>query len=207
MESCCITQETRPSALWQPRGLGWGWERGSRGRGYTYELRWLSRKEPTCNEGDVTGVADSIPGWENPWRRNCQPTPVFLPGKSHGCSWGCKRVEHSIMTKQQQWLIHIVVQQRPIHYKAIIPQLKKKLTHHSHTVHFFSVDAFRTRSGLIGPNLNPHWVYPPNFEPNNMELFVFSWIFLVKISQACGALPLFQIPFPFSNGSSLSIKL
>ena len=32
-----------------------------------------------------------------PWRRNCQPTPVFLPGKFHGqrslvsySSWGCK---------------------------------------------------------------------------------------------------------------------
>ena len=24
------------------------------------------------------------PGWEDPWRRKWQPTPVFLPGKSHG---------------------------------------------------------------------------------------------------------------------------
>ena len=23
-------------------------------------------------------------GWEDPWRRKWQPTPVFLPGKSHG---------------------------------------------------------------------------------------------------------------------------
>jgi len=23
-------------------------------------------------------------GWEDPWRRAWQPTPVFLPGKSHG---------------------------------------------------------------------------------------------------------------------------
>jgi len=22
-------------------------------------------------------------GWEDPWRRAWQPTPVFLPGKSH----------------------------------------------------------------------------------------------------------------------------
>ena len=36
-----------------------------------------------------------------PWRRKWQPTPIFLPGKSHGqrslagCSpWGCKRVRH-----------------------------------------------------------------------------------------------------------------
>ena len=36
-------------------------------------------------------------GWEDPWRRKRQPTPVFLPGESHGqrslagCSpWGHK---------------------------------------------------------------------------------------------------------------------
>ena len=23
-------------------------------------------------------------GWEDPWRRKWQPTPVFLPGESHG---------------------------------------------------------------------------------------------------------------------------
>ena len=23
-------------------------------------------------------------GWEDPWRREWQPTPVFLPGESHG---------------------------------------------------------------------------------------------------------------------------
>ena len=36
-----------------------------------------------------------------PWKREWQPTPVFLPGKSHGqrslegySPWGCKRVRH-----------------------------------------------------------------------------------------------------------------
>ena len=44
-----------------------------------------------------------------PWRRKWQPTLVFLSGKSHeqrslaGYSpWGCKRVENSFSTKQQQ---------------------------------------------------------------------------------------------------------
>ena len=39
------------------------------------------------------------------WRRKWQPTPVFLPGKSHGqrslvgCSpWGCERVGHTLLT-------------------------------------------------------------------------------------------------------------
>ena len=47
-------------------------------------------------------------GREDPWRRKWQPTPVFLPGKSHGqrnlvcCSpWECKRVGHDLVTKHQ----------------------------------------------------------------------------------------------------------
>ena len=41
-------------------------------------------------------------GWEDPWRRKWQPTPVFLPGKSHGQRslagyhpWGWERDEHA----------------------------------------------------------------------------------------------------------------
>ena len=41
----------------------------------------MSGKESTCNEGNVS----SIPGWGKiPWGRAWQPTPVFLPGESHG---------------------------------------------------------------------------------------------------------------------------
>ena len=41
-----------------------------------------------------------------PWRKRWQPTPVFLPGKSHGqrrlagySPWGRKRVGHDLVTK------------------------------------------------------------------------------------------------------------
>ena len=44
-----------------------------------------------------------------PWRKKWQPTPVFLPGKSHrqrslvGYSpWGCQRIRHDLVTKHQQ---------------------------------------------------------------------------------------------------------
>ena len=55
-------------------------------------------KESAYNVGDP-GL---IPGLGRfPWRRKWQPTPVFLPGKSHGwrslagCSpWGSQRVGH-----------------------------------------------------------------------------------------------------------------
>ena len=38
--------------------------------------------------------------WEDPWRRKWQPTPVFLPGRSHGqrslagYSMGLQRIRH-----------------------------------------------------------------------------------------------------------------
>ena len=44
-----------------------------------------------------------------PWRRKWQPTPVFLPGKSHGqrklvdySPWGRERSGHDVVTKHQQ---------------------------------------------------------------------------------------------------------
>ena len=44
-----------------------------------------------------------------PWRREWQPTPVLLHGKSHGqrsltgySPWGCKRVRHDLANKQQR---------------------------------------------------------------------------------------------------------
>ena len=44
-------------------------------------LPWLGGKEPACQAGDL----GSIPGLGRfPWRRKWQPTPVFLPEKSHG---------------------------------------------------------------------------------------------------------------------------
>ena len=51
-------------------------------------------KASVCNAGDL----GSIPGLGRfPWRRKWQPTPVFLPGESHGwrslvgySPWGCK---------------------------------------------------------------------------------------------------------------------
>ena len=37
---------------------------------------WVSGEESVC-----AGVVGSVPEWV---RRKCQPTPVFLPEKSHG---------------------------------------------------------------------------------------------------------------------------
>ena len=81
--------------------------------------RWLSGKEFVCNAGDADSIPD--PG-RSPWRRKWQPTPVFLPGKSHEqrslasySPWSHKRVGHDLVTKQmgvlehqlQQWKVEL----------------------------------------------------------------------------------------------------
>ena len=53
-----------------------------------------------------------------PWRRKCQPKPVFLPGESHeqwslvGEFMELQRVRHDLATKQQQQqtYIHIILE-------------------------------------------------------------------------------------------------
>ena len=54
----------------------------------------LSGEEYSCNARD-TGDVDSISGSGRCWRRKWQPTPVFLPGESHG--------ERSLAGLQGDW--------------------------------------------------------------------------------------------------------
>ena len=62
---------------------------------------WLSGKKSACQ------WRCRFHPWVGkiPWRKKWQPTPVFLPGKSHeGMGYsplGCKRVEHNLVAKQQ----------------------------------------------------------------------------------------------------------
>ena len=60
-------------------------------------------KNLPASAGD-TGLIPKIP-----WKRAQQPTPVFLPGKSHGqrsllgySPQGCKKIGHDLATKQKQ---------------------------------------------------------------------------------------------------------
>ena len=63
-------------------------------------------KESACNWRDV-GEHEFNPRLRNiPWRRTWQPTPVFLPGESHGqrslagyCPWGDKELDTTEATK------------------------------------------------------------------------------------------------------------
>ena len=55
----------------------------------------MVKRLPTMQETQVRSL-----GQEDPWRRKWQPTPVLLPGKSHGwrrlvgyCPWGREELD------------------------------------------------------------------------------------------------------------------
>ena len=68
-------------------------------------------KNPLANAGDMGLTPGS---GRIHWRRNWQPTAVFLPGKSHGqrtvgySPWGHRKVGHNLATKQQSCYLRIV---------------------------------------------------------------------------------------------------
>ena len=72
---------------------------------------WLSGKESACQcrrHRFLPWVGKIA------WRRKWQPTPIFLPRKFQGqriltgySPWSCKRVEHNLVTKQQQQSLYM----------------------------------------------------------------------------------------------------
>ena len=65
--------------------------------------RWLSGKESACQ---CRKFGSNLWMEKILWRREWQPTPEFLPGKSHGqrrlavySPWSCKRVRHNWVTE------------------------------------------------------------------------------------------------------------
>ena len=68
--------------------------------------RWLSGKEYACQYRRCKRLRFNSWVRKIPWRRKLQPTPVFLPGKSHGQkepaglqSMGLQRVGHYGVTE------------------------------------------------------------------------------------------------------------
>ena len=62
----------------------------------------MVKNPPATQETQVPSL-----GWEDPWRRKWQPTPGFLPGKSHGqrslagySPWGLKESGTTEATEQ-----------------------------------------------------------------------------------------------------------
>ena len=79
---------------------------------YNIIPQWLSGKESACNAGDASSIPGSL---RFPWRREWQPTPVFLAEKNPmdtGVWWAnspwSHRVRHDLSTRWQQWYIRIM---------------------------------------------------------------------------------------------------
>ena len=74
-------------------------------------------KESACDEGDhLQCRRPGFISWVGkiPWRRKWPPTPVFLPGKSHGqrrlagySPWGCKGLDMIEQLKHTQMPMHM----------------------------------------------------------------------------------------------------
>ena len=68
-------------------------------------------RESACNAGDPgSGQCRIDPGFNPwigkiPWRREWQPTPVFLPGEFHGQIMGSQIVGHDWATRTNEWTI------------------------------------------------------------------------------------------------------
>ena len=76
-----------------------------------YGLPWWLRGKEFAEDTGLIPESRRLP-----WRRKWQPTPVFLPGKSHQApqSMGSQRVGHDLVTKQRQ-AINV-----PISYAAYV---------------------------------------------------------------------------------------
>ena len=75
--------------------------------------RWLSSKESACQwrRGRRCGFDPWVR--KTPWRREWQPTPIFLPGESHGqrslvgySPWGCKESDMTERLTFKYYLPH-----------------------------------------------------------------------------------------------------
>ena len=74
------------------------------------------KNPPAMQETQETWVQVQSLGWENPWRRKWQPTPVFLPGKFHGQSslvgyspWGRKESDTTEQLSMTDWGKNIIL--------------------------------------------------------------------------------------------------
>ena len=91
-----------------------------------YDLRWRSVKNLSANAEDVRD-AGLIPGMGRSLGRRWQPTPVFLPGKSHGqrslmgySPWGHKELD---MTRHTRTFCVYSIPYTPYIYKLIYPNV------------------------------------------------------------------------------------
>ena len=91
---------------------------------------WLSGKEPTCQcRSHRSHRFDSWDG-KMPWNRKWQPTPVFLPGKSHGqrslecySPWGRKESDTTEQLSSNNNILSVWVGIAVVMYLEVLQRL------------------------------------------------------------------------------------
>ena len=119
MSSSSRRHGLQPTRLLRP----WDFPGKSTGVGCHCLLQWMTVvvpngacqvvvKNPPAYAGDIRMWVQSM-GWEDPWRRAWQSTPVFLPGESHGqrSLAGYSPQGHS-QTQLKRRSMHVVVPHR-----------------------------------------------------------------------------------------------
>ena len=156
----------------------------------------------------------SIPGsGKSPWRRKWQPTPVFLPGKSHGqrnmvgySPWGHKESDTI------EWLnFHI------LHYfNSLIVTLswkgsKRQSKNRSSYSKLFSANRVTSVSFVLWDYCVKFCVNTPKMLCNHCTLIIFSKLSstmnFVVVVQSLSCVGLFAIPWPAALQASLSLTI
>ena len=101
------------SLVYMLAGAGWQWAAGAFfGKGWPgcRLPRWLSGKESACQHRRCRRPGFNPWDGKIPWGRERLPTPVFLPGESHGqrslasCSpWGRKESDMTEQLSMHTW--------------------------------------------------------------------------------------------------------
>ena len=68
--------------------------------------------DSACNVGDL----GSVPGWEDPWKREWLSISVFLPGESHGqrSLVGCSPGNHKESDTTEHWKEVVIIKEMQI---------------------------------------------------------------------------------------------
>ena len=88
-------------------------------------------KNPPANAGDAGDMGLTPEVERSSWRRRWHPTPVFLPGKSHGqrSLVGCNPWSHKELDKTEH--THILY-----YFKRIVTYVMKKTQLNIFAIHF-----------------------------------------------------------------------
>ena len=97
--------------------------------------------------------------WKIPWRRAWQPTPVFLPGESHGQRNLAGSTAHRILKSQTRlkWLSMQHVSIQYVFYQAFFSNVREKFKKSRVRNSFYWTTAWHLRIDII--SFHGHWMH------------------------------------------------